>query len=282
MSKKAFTMVELLAVVAILGIISSIAYPKIINVIGNSRLTAYNVSKKNIVDSAKLKYLADVNSSIVTEYTVPDLVKDGYIKDSAKNPLTDQEYDKNTKVLITNDNGDISYNYVEGNTIYDLVKNKNDNSNVYNENDEFVYKGKDAQNYVVFNGDIYRIIKVDKFRHTYLIRETNDVINKNDIENYINYYNNDNFSENAANKMWGKTGILTNVLYKQTILNGSSFINVDNNVWLKDEDTYKVITIDNEFTNEEKANMFIVIKLNNNVVITSGEGTQINPYVVED
>ena len=24
------------------------------------------------------------------------------------------------------------------------------------------------------------------------------------------------------------------------------------------------------------------IKLNNNVVITSGEGTQINPYVVED
>ena len=45
MSKKAFTMVELLAVVAILGIISSIAYPKIINVIGNSRLTAYNVSK---------------------------------------------------------------------------------------------------------------------------------------------------------------------------------------------------------------------------------------------
>ena len=51
---------------------------------------------------------------------------------------------------------------------------------------------------------------------------------------------------------------------------------------IKDEDTYKVITINNEFTNEEKANMFIVIKLNNNVVITSGEGTQINPYVVED
>ena len=80
----------------------------------------------------------------------------------------------------------------------------------------------------------------------------------------------------------GKTEILTNALYKQTILNGRSFINVDNNVWLKDEDTYKVITINNEFTNEEKANMFIVIKLNNNVVITSGEGTQINPYVVED
>ena len=117
----------------------------------------------------------------------------------------------------------------------------------------FTYKGKNAQNYVVFNGDIYRIIKVDKFRHTYLIRETNDVINKNDIENYINYYNNDNFSENAVNKMWGKTEILTNALYKQTILNGSSFINVDNNVWLKDEDTYKAITINNEFTNEEKA-----------------------------
>ena len=68
--KKGFTLIELLAVILILAVISVIAYPKVIDTIGASRLTAYNVSKSNIVDAAKLKYLADVNSSSITEYTV--------------------------------------------------------------------------------------------------------------------------------------------------------------------------------------------------------------------
>ena len=86
MKNKAYTLIELLSVIVILAIVSAIAVPRIIDVIGMSKINAYNVSKKNIVKSAKLKYLADVNDSLITEYTVDDLITDGYLKKDIKNP----------------------------------------------------------------------------------------------------------------------------------------------------------------------------------------------------
>ena len=190
--KKGFTLIELLAVIMILSVISVIAYPKVIDAIGASRLTAYNVSKSNIVDAAKLKYLADVNSTSITEYTVQDLIDTGYIKKGTKNPLTDEEYDNNTKVLITNNNGVVKYEYVEGKTLYDYVSAKSEKDNVYKINNEFIYKGKDSLNYVSFNKDVYRLVKVDKYRSAYLVKETDVMINKENIEEYEKYsFNND-------------------------------------------------------------------------------------------
>ena len=195
--KKGFTLIELLAVIAILAVISVIAYPKVIDTIGASRLTAYNVSKSNIVDAAKLKYLADVNSTSITEYTVQDLIDTGYIKKGTKNPLTDEDYDNNTKVLITNNNGVVRYEYVEGKTLYDYVSTKSEKENVYKVNNEFVYKGKDSLNYVSFNKDIYRLVKVDMYRCAYLVKETDEKIDKQNIEEYENGTINFNYQENG-------------------------------------------------------------------------------------
>ena len=64
--KKGFTLIELLAVIVLLGIISAIAYPKILDVIENSKISAFNSSKKLIIESAKTKYLSDVSKANVT------------------------------------------------------------------------------------------------------------------------------------------------------------------------------------------------------------------------
>lgn len=281
MNKKGFTLVELLSVIVIIVIISSIAYPKVLDIIGNSRLTAYNTVKKNIIDSAKIKYLADINNADLTEYSVKDLIKDGLIKKDIKNPLTDKEYDNNTRVLVTNEDGNISYKYIEGNTLYDIVKNKK-NDGIYVENGEILYKGNNSQNYLVFNSDVYRIFKIDKYHYVYLFKETDNLINKNDIDVYIKSFYNDNYDEKALNKIIGNVNILSNEIYKKTLINNNSFINSDNNIWIKDNNEYKAITIDNEFTNEENAKLVLILKLNNNVLIKSGDGTQINPYIIEN
>ena len=225
--KKGFTLIELLAVILILAVISVIAYPKVIDTIGASRLTAYNVSKSNIVDAAKLKYLADVNSTSITEYTVQDLIDTGYIKKGTKNPLTDEDYDNNTKVLITNNNGVVRYEYVEGKTLYDYVSTKSEKENVYKVNNEFVYKGKDSLNYVSFNKDVYRLVKVDMYRCAYLVKETDEKIDKQNIEEYEKSYTNDNFDEEVRNKLFSDASIISLELYNQTILNNSSYINME-------------------------------------------------------
>lgn len=278
--KKGFTLIELLAVILILAVISVIAYPKVIDTIGASRLTAYNVSKSNIVDAAKLKYLADVNSTSITEYTVQDLIDTGYIKKGTKNPLTDEDYDNNTKVLITNNNGVVRYEYVEGKTLYDYVSIKSEKENVYKVNNEFVYKGKDSLNYVSFNKDVYRLVKVDMYRCAYLVKETDEKIDKQNIEEYEKSYTNDNFDEEVRNKLFSDASIISLELYNQTILNNSSYINMDNNDWIKDNNEYKVMTMNNEFTSVDSAKTYIVLKLNGNVTVSGGNGTQLKPYIL--
>ena len=278
--KKGFTLIELLAVILILAVISVIAYPKVIDTIGASRLTAYNVSKSNIVDAAKLKYLADVNSTSITEYTVQDLIDTGYIKKGIKNPLTDEDYDNNTKVLITNNNGVVRYEYVEGKTLYDYVSTKSEKENVYKVNNEFVYKGKDSLNYVSFNKDVYRLVKVDMYRCAYLVKETDEKIDKQNIEEYEKSYTNDNFDEEVRNKLFSDASIISLELYNQTILNNSSYINMDNNDWIKDNNEYKVMTMNNEFTSVDSAKTYIVLKLNGNVTVSGGNGTQLKPYIL--
>lgn len=278
--KKGFTLIELLAVIAILAVISVIAYPKVIDTIGASRLTAYNVSKSNIVDAAKLKYLADVNSTSITEYTVQDLIDTGYIKKGTKNPLTDEDYDNNTKVLITNNNGVVRYEYVEGKTLYDYVSTKSEKENVYKVNNEFVYKGKDSLNYVSFNKDVYRIVKVDMYRCAYLVKETDEKIDKQNIEEYEKSYTNDNFDEEVRNKLFSDASIISLELYNQTILNNFSYINMDNNDWIKDNNEYKVMTMNNEFTSVDSAKTYIILKLNGNVTVSGGNGTQLKPYIL--
>ena len=278
--KKGFTLIELLAVILILAVISVIAYPKVIDAIGASRLTAYNVSKSNIVDAAKLKYLADVNSTSITEYTVQDLIDTGYIKKGTKNPLTDEEYDNNTKVLITNNNGVVKYEYVEGKTLYDYVSAKSEKDNVYKINNEFIYKGKDSLNYVSFNKDVYRLVKVDKYRSAYLVKETDVMINKENIEEYEKSYTNDNFDEEVRNKLFSDASIISLELYNQTILNNTSYINMDNNDWIKDNNEYKVMTMNNEFTSVDSAKTYIILKLNGNVTVSGGNGTQLKPYIL--
>ena len=278
--KKGFTLIELLAVILILAVISVIAYPKVIDTIGASRLTAYNVSKSNIVDAAKLKYLADVNSTSITEYTVQDLIDTGYIKKGTKNPLTDEDYDNNTKVLITNNNGVVRYEYVEGKTLYDYVSTKSEKENVYKVNNEFVYKGKDSLNYVSFNKDVYRLVKVDMYRCAYLVKETDEKIDKQNIEEYEKSYTNDNFDEEVRNKLFSDASIISLELYNQTILNNSSYINMDNNDWIKDNNEYKVMTMNNEFTSVDSAKTYIVLKLNRNVTVSGGNGTQLKPYIL--
>ena len=278
--KKGFTLIELLAVIAILAVISVIAYPKVIDTIGASRLTAYNVSKSNIVDAAKLKYLADVNSTSITEYTVQDLIDTGYIKKGTKNPLTDEDYDNNTKVLITNNNGVVRYEYVEGKTLYDYVSTKSEKENVYKVNNEFVYKGKDSLNYVSFNKDVYRLVKVDMYRCAYLVKETDEKIDKQNIVEYEKSYTNDKFNEEVRTKLFSDASIISLELYNQTILTNASYINMDNNDWIKDNNEYKVMTMNNEFISVDSAKTYIVLKLNGNVTVSGGNGTQLNPYVL--
>lgn len=283
--RKGYTLIELLAVIVILAVISVIAYPKITDLVAISKIKAYDVAKKNIVESAKVKYVASVNSLGMTQYYVSDLIDEGYISKNTKNPLTNEKYPDNTKVLITNDGNNITYEYVEGTTMYDIVSKKHETDGLYKIDNEYVYKGISANNYISFNEKIYRIAKVDSLGNTYLVSdENNKPINISTINNYKALYYNDNYSEKSKNNI-SSFNILDYNTYLNSYLDGQSYILNNNDLWITDKSTYKVLsaTYDNMSNiQEDNANVRFIIKLKPSVIVQSGSGTQLDPYKIEE
>ena len=279
MRKKGFTLIEVLSVVVILSVISVIAYPKIIDVIGNAKISAYNSAKGNILKSAKLKYMANVNEANVTEYTVKELIDDGYLKEDTKNPITNKEYE-DTKVIITKKDNDVSVDYISGVTLFDRVKKKSESDGLYKENGIYTYKGTNAKNYISFNGEIYRIIKIDNYQSTYIIKdELNVNISKSSIDEYVNSYYNDNYNEIIKNNIQS-VDVLEYNDYKNSYLEGDTYIVNNNDVWVRDNEYKSLSYITNDINQSTNANIRLVLKLKNTITTISGDGSQLNPYVV--
>lgn len=107
--RRGFTLIELVIVVAILGVLSSIALVKFGDVEKNSKINADYVTANNIATAAKLAINSDTS---ITEVSIDYLVENNYLEGK---PKVQSQKDKNFKVC--KENGDIKVK-VDGQTFY--------------------------------------------------------------------------------------------------------------------------------------------------------------------
>ena len=81
LNQKGLTLVELLAVIVILGIIAAIAVPAIGNIIENTKYNAVKSDALNAISAANLFFAEEPTAS---EITVSKLVSDGYLDEKGK------------------------------------------------------------------------------------------------------------------------------------------------------------------------------------------------------
>lgn len=116
MNKKGITLIELIAVFAVIAIILGIIFPNVNKIIGKTKDSSSTVQNSTVVESAK-SYLADhieedisFDDTPTVTVTLKELVDEGYLTKNPKEPKTGKKYNLNTSTVIITKNNN-TYNY---------------------------------------------------------------------------------------------------------------------------------------------------------------------------
>ena len=117
MKNKGFTLVELMAVIIILGLIAVIAVPIVTKILSNSKDELYERQVKEIEDAAKRWGVDNIIDEEVNNYYVSllDLRKEGYLESTTviKNPKDDSDMNGCVEIKYDNLYKQFTYKYKE-------------------------------------------------------------------------------------------------------------------------------------------------------------------------
>ena len=166
MKKNEFTLVELLAVIAILTIIMVISVPQLITSLKNKKTDALEKTKDLLISAAR-NYVIDYELKVPTSISIETLCKNDYLECPIKNPIDNSNLNgyvnvDDNKVYVYSDTRDYItikdyiidlYNDESLRTSNGLKKDNTVDTNIR-------YYGSDPNNYVSFNNELWRIIGV--------------------------------------------------------------------------------------------------------------------------
>lgn len=112
--KRAFTLTELIAVIIILGVIASIAFPVITNLLIKSKEELYNSQVQMIKESAFKWGIENINELSETEkvyLSVEQLIQAGLIKQKSLKDPRNEEKEMNGCIIIEYNDSYSTYEY---------------------------------------------------------------------------------------------------------------------------------------------------------------------------
>ena len=125
LNNKGFTLVEVLAVIVILGIIAGIAAPNVLSTINNSKNKSYDIMISNIITASKSLYEEVEYGGTIHNYTTNDSQAEEIEETTTTEELI-EESDITDEVKITNNTITISLQTLVSNGFISGTCNTND------------------------------------------------------------------------------------------------------------------------------------------------------------
>lgn len=122
MKNKGFTLVEVLAVITIIGLLALITVPTVDSIIKRGKEDAFVVQKEAILSSlknwaaSKTLTLPTVNGETLTT-TIGELKVSGFLEVETKNPMNDLCFSNDTILVVTRKNNNYTYAFQDENNI---------------------------------------------------------------------------------------------------------------------------------------------------------------------
>lgn len=189
-----FTLVELLAVIIIIGLLGLVAYPAIEKVITGAREDLAESQETTIINGAK-NFMADHPYSIPKndgdELTISlcQLKMGIYVDSKIVDTKTDKMYDCKTKIIVSNNNNKYEYRIDFTDTIEEDVPSKIVYPSVEIDDNYLVYINKnDTYNEPTITIDDAFLFTFDKDTETFICDDDsnyNVIVTYNDNENEI-------------------------------------------------------------------------------------------------
>lgn len=111
-NKKGFTLVELLAVIVILAVLIVIAMPSVLQIMENSRRSAFETEVKSYLKAAQTQYASDLASGATTGATTKTTYKSAESEDTKKlQTIENKENYKYSITIVSSGTGDGSIKY---------------------------------------------------------------------------------------------------------------------------------------------------------------------------
>lgn len=110
-NERGLTLIELLAVIVIIGIVSAIAVPSVGNIIENSRRDAHVANARMLIDATRMAITADglkkANNNGNIIYTIGDLETGGFLRD-IKVPGENFNYESGASFVEVKNGGSVT------------------------------------------------------------------------------------------------------------------------------------------------------------------------------
>ena len=173
-NKKGFTLIELIGVVTLLALIALVVYPAINTVIKNSKEKAYKDQVEVVVKAAKewgidhAEELPDPGKNLTISISM--LLQGGYItNDEVKDPR-DTNNNLTGSVIVRYEANQYIYEYTSETFKTAIASWLRDNRGTQLTND--AYRGSNPDNYIRFNGEVWRIVKINSDDTVRIVRNT--------------------------------------------------------------------------------------------------------------